>query len=1134
MLSRIFIDRPIFAWVIAIIVMLCGAGAIMGLPIAQYPDVAPPQVTIQATYPGANAQTIQNSVTQIIEQQLTGIDGLLYFQSASSSAGQVTITVTFEKGTNPDIAQVQVQNQVQQGVSQLPSQVEAQGLIVKKSNPDFLLVAAVYDTTDKSTGQDVSDYLVSNLQDQLGRIKGVGNTNVFGSQYAMRIWLDPNKLNSFQLMPSDVITAVTNQNTEVAAGQIGAQPSPSTQYLNAIVTAQSRLQTPAEFDQIVLKTTTAGATVRLKDVARIELGAESYAAVSRVNRHPGAGIAVLLAPGADALKTAELVKAEVASVAKTFPPGYQYSFVNDSTNFIKLSIEEVVKTLIEAIILVVIVMFVFLQSWRATLIPAIAVPVVLLGTFGIFYIAGFSINTLTLFGLVLAIGLLVDDAIVVVENVERLLEENPDMTPRDATIASMDEITVALVAIALVLSAVFLPMAFFGGSTGVIYRQFSLTIVSAMVLSVLVALILTPALTTMLLKQVKKDEDGDPVKESWFGRHFPKATHYVTVGRDKFNDGFDTAIVRYTAAVKAVIDRKWLFLLIYLGIVAVLAILFLRLPTGFLPTEDQGIGIVQFQLPPGATQNRSQAVQTAVENYFLDQEGKNIATAFSVSGVGLGGSAGGQNVGLGFVALTPWDKRPGEANSADAITGRASAAFSNLRDAQVYALVPPSVRGLGQSNGFTVELQNSSNMPQQQFEAARDKLLAAASADHSLVGVRITELPDTPTVHVDVDPQKLATFGLAQADVNTTLSTAWGGTFVNDFVDRGRVKKVYVEGDAPFRSNPSDLNQWYVRGSSTAAATSASGSTASTGTTGTASKMTPFSSFATTSWQTAPVSLSRFNGVNSYEFQGSAAPGQSSGQALATMRKLAAKIPGTSIALAGLSYQENISSGQAPVLYGLSLLVVFLCLAALYESWSIPVAVLLIIPLGLVGAIIAVTLRGLTNDVYLQIGLLTTMGLASKNAILMIEFAEQEEKKGKHVLEAALSAAKIRLRPILMTSFAFIFGVLPLAISTGAGANSRIAIGTAVIGGMLTATILAIFYIPFFFVLIRRGVRDGMAKLRGRPTGFQGPPKKPGEEDDEGPRGGGTPPAPAPGGGGQPLLEGPDPHPALLPAPEPA
>ena len=1064
MFSRIFIDRPIFAWVLAIIVMLGGVGAILGLPIAQYPDVAPPQVTIRATYPGANAQTLQNSVTQVIEQQLTGIDGLIYFSSSSSSRGQVTVTVTFNKGTDPDIAQVQVQNQVQQAISRLPQQVQQQGLIVRKSNPDFLLVIGVYDTTDRSTAQDVSDYLVSNFQDPLGRIPGVGDTNVFGSQYAMRIWLDPAKLAAVQLMPSDVITAIQNQNTEVAAGEIGGQPSPTTQYLSATVTAQSRLQTPEQFANIILKTQTSGASVRMKDVGRIELGAESYAARSRLNGHPGAGIAVLLAPGADALATAELVKGFVATQKASLPSGYEIAYANDSTEFIKLSIDEVVKTLIEAVVLVVIVMFVFLQSWRATLIPTIAVPVVLLGTFGIFYLAGFSINTLTLFGLVLAIGLLVDDAIVVVENVERLMEENPDLSPRDATIESMNEITVALVAIALVLSAVFLPMAFFGGSTGVIYRQFSLTIVSAMILSVLVALILSPALTAHLLKQKSRDEHHEG---NWVQRRFPRVAGFFTAASEKFNHGFAAMTDRYVGAVKTVVARKWLFGLIYVGVVAVLAVLFLRLPTGFLPTEDQGIGLVQFQLPPGATQNRTAEVQAEIEKYFLTSpDHANIQTVFSVSGIGGGGAPGGQNTGLGFIALKNWKDREGAENNADAITGRASGAFANIRDAQIYALVPPAVRGLGQSNGFTLELQNTSGMPLAKFQAARDKLLAEAMKDPTFVGVRLTELPDVPTVHVDVDPEKLAVLGLSQNTVNSTLSTAWGGQYVNDFIDRGRVKRVYVQGDAPYRSKPSDLDQWFVRGAS--------------------GQMAPFSSFARTSWQVAPVFLSRFNGIQSYEFQGSAGAGKSSGDAIARMTELARQIPGTSVAYSGLTYQENLSAGQAPILYGLSILVVFLCLAALYESWSIPVAVLLIIPLGLVGAIVFVTLRGLTNDVYLQIGLLTTMGLASKNAILMIEFAEQAERKGARVIDAALEAAKIRLRPILMTSFAFIFGVLPLAIATGAGANSRIAIGTAVIGGMLTATLLAVFYIPFFFILIRRGIRDGIAKLRGRPTGFQG------------------------------------------------
>ena len=1062
MISRIFIDRPIFAWVLAIIVMLGGLGAIFALPIAQYPDVAPPQVSVRANFPGASAQTLQNSVTQVIEQQLTGIDGLLYFSSSSSSRGQVTITATFNKGTDPDIAQVQVQNQVQQATARLPQQVQQQGLTVRKSNPDNLLIAGVYDETDRLTNQDVSDYLVSNLQDPLGRVPGVGDSNVFGSQYAMRIWLDPTRLAAYQLIPADVTAAIQSQNTEVAAGEVGGLPSPTTQMLNATVTAQSRLQTPEQFREIILKTLTSGATVRLSDVARIELGAESYAAVSRINRHPGAGIAILLAPGADALETARLVKAEVARIAKGFPPGLKVAYANDTTAFIELSIEEVVKTLIEAVILVVIVMFVFLQSWRATLIPTIAVPVVLLGTFGVFYLAGFSINTLTLFGLVLAIGLLVDDAIVVVENVERLMEEDPELSPREATIRSMDEITVALIAIALVLSAVFLPMAFFGGSTGVIYRQFSITIVAAMILSVLVALILSPALTASLLKQ-KSQEQRD--EGGWLARRFPKVAGFGGKAGDWFNRKFEVMVEKYARGVQYTVKRKWLFLIIYAGTIALLVVLFLRLPTGFLPVEDQGSAIVQFRLPPGATQGRTLAVQRQVEQYFAQNEGKNVQVTFTVAGGG-GGGASGQNTGQGFLNFVDWADRKGKENTAGAITDRAAAAFRGLRDAQVFALVPPAVRGLGQSDGFTIELQNSGGLTQDQFNAARDKLLAAANADPLLRAVRLTELPDIATLKVDMDQQKLTALGLTQANANSTLTTAWGGQYVNDFIDRGRVKRVFVQGDAPYRSSPDDLKQWFVRGAN--------------------GQMAPFSSFARVSWGTAPTTLSRFNGIPSYEFQGSAAAGQSSGDALARMEELAAQIPGTSVALAGLSFQERLSSGQAPLLYGLSILVVFLCLAALYESWSIPFAVLLIIPLGLIGAIAFVTLRGLTNDVYLQIGLLTTMGLAAKNAILMIEFAEQAERKGARVIDAALQAARIRLRPILMTSFAFIFGVLPLAISTGAGANSRIAIGTAVIGGMLTATVLAVFYIPLFFVLVRRGVRDGIAKLRGRPTGHQG------------------------------------------------
>ena len=1043
MFSRIFIERPIFAWVIAIIIMMLGLGAIFSLPIEQYPDIAPPNINIRATYPGASAETLENSVTQVIEQELTGIDGLLYFSSNSSARGTVTITATFAKGIDPDIAQVQVQNKVQAALPRLPQEVQAQGLRVTKSNPDFLMVAAVYDTTDKSTNADVSDYLVSNLQDQVARLPGVGDFRVFGSQYAMRIWLDPARLESYNLMPGDVIAAIRAQNTEIAAGEVGGLPMPETQMLDATVTAQSRLSTPQQFRNIILKTGPDGSTVHLSDVARVELGPESYGVISRINGHPGAGMAVYLAPGFDALTTAETVKNFIAEHAKSFPPGYEYNFPYDTTDFIKLSVDEVVKTLFEAIVLVVIVMFIFLQSWRATLIPTIAVPVVILGTFAILGAFGFTINTLTLFGLVLAIGLLVDDAIVVVENVERVMDENPDMSPKEATIKSMNEIQIALIAIAMVLSAVFLPMAFFGGSTGVIYRQFSVTIVSAMALSVLVALILTPALCATMLKR-KSEERPGPIAR-WLERP-----------REWFNTNFETMVDRYQGSVSKVVDRKWLFLAIYAVIVALLVLLFFRLPTSFLPTEDQGGAMMQWNLPPGATMGRNQQAARAIEKYFLTQEKANLKAVFTIAGAGGGGS-GGQNQGFGFISLTDWSKRKGPENSADAVTQRATAALAGLRDVEFHALVPPAVRGLGQSTGFEMQLLNTGGLSRAEFAAARDKLVAMARQDPALAQIRQVELPNQPTLQVDIDQQKLQVLGLSQADVNQTLSTAWGGTYVNDFNDRGRVKRVYVEGDAPYRASPEDLSKWYVR--------SANG------------QMAPFSSFSTVSWGSAPPSLSRFSGVSSFEIDGQAAPGKSSGEAMDEMTRLAAQIPGTSVAWSGLSYQERLSSGQAPLLYALSLLVVFLCLAALYESWSIPIAVLLVIPLGLVGAVFAVTIRGLENDVYMQIGLLTTMGLASKNAILMIEFAEQAEKEGKRVIDAAIEAARIRLRPILMTSFAFIFGVLPLAIATGAGANSRIAIGTAVIGGMLTATILAIFYIPLFFVLVRRTTRDALAHI---------------------------------------------------------
>ncbi|MFC3783466.1 multidrug efflux pump [Sphingopyxis italica] len=1050
-MSRLFINRPIFAWVLAIIVMLGGVGALFSLPIEQYPDIAPTQVNIRASYPGASAETIENSVTQVLEQQLTGIDGLLYFSSQSSSRGRADITAIFVKGTDPDIAQVQVQNKIQSAVSRLPQQVQQQGVRVTKSNSDSLLLVGVYDTTDTRSNQDVSDYLASNIQDPLSRVEGVGDVNVFGSPHAMRIWLNPQRLAATALMPSDVVAAISAQNSEVAAGDVGGLPAPEGQMLNATVTAQSRMQTPEQFENIVLKTLPDGATVRIKNVARVEIGAESYSAIVRVNGHPGSGMSISLSPGSDALETAERVKARMTELGADFPDGLAYSYANDSTAFIKLSVSEVQKSLLEAILLVILVMFVFLQSWRAVLIPAIAVPVVLLGTFGIFYLLGFSINTLTLFGLTLAIGLLVDDAIVVVENVERLMEENPGMTAREATIQSMRELQVALIAIALVLSAVFLPMAFFGGSTGVIYRQFSVTIVSAMALSVLVALILSPALTSTLLKP----KNGDSAADS----RFPRFHAFLERAKTGFNTRFDGAVARYVGSVTKVVDRKWLFLAIYMVLLALLAFLFLRLPGGFLPNEDQGRVSIQFRLPAGATQARTIEVRDMVEKYLLTEEKANVGALFLIAGGG-GGGASGQNTGQGYVNLVHWDERPGEERSADAITARARAALAGVRDAQIFALVPGAVRGLGDSSGFTMQFQNRSGMSRDDFVAARDRLLAMANDNPNLTSVRLSDLPDVSTLKIDVDTQRLTAYGIDNGDVNNTLATAWGGRYVNDFIDKGRVKRVYVQGDAPYRASPEDLGQWFVR---------------STG-----GQMSPFSAFATIGWSTTPSSSSRFQGVPAFEISGQPTPGTSSGEAMDEMERMANQIPGTSVAWSGSSYEERLSSGQAPLLYGLSLLVVFLCLAALYESWSIPLAVLLVIPLGLIGAVFAVNLRGLENDVYLQIGLLTTMGLAAKNAILMIEFAEQEERKGKRVIEAAVEAARIRLRPILMTSFAFIFGVLPLAIATGAGANSRVAIGTSVIGGMLTAAFLAIFFIPLFFVLVRRGVRDGLAAMRAR------------------------------------------------------
>jgi multidrug efflux pump len=1034
-MSRFFIDRPIFAWVIAIVIMLAGALSIAFLPVAQYPDIAPPQINISANYPGASPETAENSVTQVIEQQLTGLDGLVYFSSTSDNNGGIGISATFKAGTNPDIAQVQVQNKLQLALPRLPQEVQRAGVTVQKAQAGFLMIAALYDETGRLTTSDIGDYVGSNLFDPVSRITGVGQAQVFGGQYAIRIWLDPLKLQHFSLTTDDISAAILAQDAQVSAGQIGATPSIPGQELNAVVTAQSRLQTPQQFQDIVLKGAGTGAVVRLKDVARVELGNENYNFLARLDGHPAAGLAIQLAPGANALATAEAVKSKIAEMSAGFPPGLKVVYPMDSTPFIRISISEVIKTLVEAILLVVVVMFVFLQDWRATLIPTIAVPVVLLGAFAVLHAAGFTINTLTMFGMVLAIGLLVDDAIVVVENVERIMREE-GLSPKEATKKSMDEITGALVGIGLVLTAVFLPMAFFGGSVGVIYRQFSITIVSAMVLSVLVALILTPALCATLLKPIAKGEHHE--KRGFFGW---------------FNRTFAASNQKYEASLAKVLRRPLPALLGYGVVIVVLAALFLRMPTSFLPSEDQGLIINLIQLPPGAVQSRAVAVANQAEAHFMKDE-PNTEHVFAVNGFSYAGP--GQNAGMMFVRLKDWDERKAAKDRAPAIVQRAVGAYSRIRDGQVFALQPPPVNGLGSSSGFDMELVDRSGLGHDGLLKARNQLLALAAKDPLLSQVRPNGQEDTAQLHLDVDTAKAAALGVTQAAINSTISTAWGGNYVTDFIDRNRVKRVYMQGDAPYRSSPQDLDRWYVR--------------AANGT------MTPFSAFAGSHWTLGPARLERFNGQAAFEIQGSPAPGKSSGAAMAEMEKLAAQIPGVGVEWTGLSFQERLSGDQAPALYALSLLVVFLCLAALYESWSVPVAVLLVVPLGVLGAVLAATLRGLNNDIYFQVGLLTTIGLSAKNAILIVEFAEAAERSGKSPMDAAEEAARLRLRPILMTSLAFIAGVMPLALSTGAGAGSQNDIGTGVIGGMLTATILAIFMIPLFYVLVRGWFRGRKAR----------------------------------------------------------
>ena len=1036
-MSRFFIDRPIFAWVIAIIIMLAGVLAILSLPIAQYPSIAPPAVSITAAYPGASAQTLENTVTTVIEEQMKGLDHLEYLSSTSDSSGAVTITLTFAQGTNPDIAQVQTQNKLQLATPLLPTVVQQQGLVVAKAAKNFLMFVGIYSQDGSHNNADLGDIIVSQLQDPLARVSGVGDTQVFGGQYGMRIWLDPYKLQTYALTTADIKSAILAQNAQVSAGQIGAAPSPPGQAINAIITSQSRLQTPEQFRQIIVKTNTDGSLVRLNDVGHVELGQDSYNVVSHYNRHPAAGFGIKLAPGANALQTAEAVKKRVAELSVSFPPDVKYVYPYDTTPFVKLSIEDVVKTLLEAIVLVFVVMFIFLQNFRATLIPTIAVPVVLLGTFGVLKVVGYSINTLTMFAMVLAIGLLVDDAIVVVENVERIMEED-GLSPKDATRKSMDEITGALIGIALVLVAVFIPMAFFGGSTGVIYRQFSITLVSAVLLSVFVALSLTPSLCATLLKPKREARRG--ARRGVFDGFFAW-----------FNRTFDRGVHAYEGGLKGIIKHWIPSAVVYLLIVGVLGFLFMRLPTGFLPDEDQGVMFSLVQMPPGSTFERTEAVMRGLENHFLDGEKADVDGVFTATGFSFAGS--GQNSGLAFIHLKDWSERKGAANHAPAIAQRAMASWQGFPDAQVFTVIPPSVQELGNATGFDLELKDTGGVGHDTLAKAQGMLLGMAAQDHTLVGVRPNGLPDVPQLKWTIDQPRATALGLSIADINDVLSTAFGSSYVDQFIDRGRVKRIYVEGDAPYRSKPEDLQRWYVRGSSGALA--------------------PFSAFSTTEWTYGPAQLQRYNGLPSFEILGQPAPGVSSGQALDTVEKMVAKLPkGVGYEWTGLSYEEKASGSQTTFLYGLSILVVFLCLAALYESWSVPVAVLLVIPLGIVGALIGATLRGFSNDVYFQVGILTTMGLAAKNAILIVEFAEGAEREGKAPVEAALEAARLRLRPILMTSLAFIVGVFPLAISTGAGSGSQNDIGTGVIGGMLSATVLAIFFVPLAFVLVQRAFKS--------------------------------------------------------------
>ncbi|WP_279152482.1 efflux RND transporter permease subunit [Photobacterium iliopiscarium] len=1034
-MARFFIDRPIFAWVIAIIVMLAGVLSILKLPVSQYPSIAPPTVVISASYPGANAKTMEDTVTQVIEQRMTGIDHLRYLSSTSDSFGNTQITLTFNAEADPDIAQVQVQNKLQSALPLLPMEVQQQGVKVNKSSSSFLMVVGFYSEDGSMDKNDISDYISSNVSDPMSRVPGVGEIQAFGAQYAMRIWLDPLKLTKYNLTSIDVIAAIKEQNAQISAGQLGASPSLPGQELNATVSAQSRLKTPEQFKNIIVKSDSAGAKVHLSDVARVELGAEDYSVQVFYNGKQASGLGIKLATGANALATAEAVKAKINELKPFFPEGLQAVYPYDTTPFVEKSIEGVVHTLFEAVALVFIIMYLFLQNFRATLIPTIAVPVVLLGTFAVLSLAGFSINTLTMFAMVLAIGLLVDDAIVVVENVERVMHEE-GLNAVEATRKSMDQITGALVGIALTLSAVFVPMAFMSGSTGVIYRQFSITIVTAMTLSVLVAMILTPALCATMLKPV---EHGSNEKGffGWFNRTFDKLTS------------------RYESSVAAMIKRSIRVMLIFLGLTVAVGWMFTRMPTSFLPDEDQGILFSQAILPVNSTQEQTQKVMDKVSDYYLTQEADSVASVFSVSGFSFAGS--GQNMGMAFVGLKDWSDRQLPGMDVNSIVNRSMGYFQKIKNAMVFSFAPPAVIELGTASGFDFYLQDRSGQGHDKLIAARNQLLKLASENPNLVGVRPNGQEDAPMYQINIDQSKIRALGIDIQSVNQVLSTAWGSSYVNDFIDRGRVKKVFIQGDAKFRMKPGDLDTWYVRNNK--------------------GEMVPFSAFATGEWQYASPRLERFNATPAVNIQGSVITGYSTGQAMLDIEAMVKKLPpGFGVEWNGLSYEERLSGNQAPMLYTLSILVVFLVLAALYESWSVPFAVVLVVPLGVIGALLAMNGRGMPNDVFFQVGLLTTVGLATKNAILIVEFAKEYYEKGAGLVEATLHAVRVRLRPIIMTSLAFGLGVVPLAISTGVGSGGKNAIGTAVLGGMLSSTFLGIFFIPIFFVVVERIFSRGKDK----------------------------------------------------------